>query len=300
MWQFAFSSVKSSRPNVAISFFPCERWPAKCGNLPAPLKKVAGQMWQFAFSSVKGSQPNVAICFFPVEGGRPNVAICCSHVDARRKNAICFCARPKIAICSRPKMAIWIFPLKSKLPILAGPAAKCGKMLRNWFGKMLFWWTAKRNGLANCFCGWGRKKKVWQIAFFGGPQKMDWQIAFLVDRKNGLANCVFGGPQKMDWQNAFPRGPPDNWIGRMLSPVGRPKIDLAIPVWGSLDSVDRFCKLLFQNANSFLCISYTVGNGPEVFKTYTNVAHGRKYGGGRQTVRHILGASKPTKEQSAW
>ena len=104
----------------------------------------------------------------------------------------------------------------------------------------------------------------------------------------------------MDWQNAFPRGPPDNWIGRMLSPVGRPKIDLAIPVWGSLDSVDRFCKLLFQNANSFLCISYTVGNGPEVFKQDTNVAHGRKYGGGRQTVRHILGASKPTKEQSAW
>ena len=92
-----------------------------------------------------------------------------------------------------------------------------------------------------------------QILYFGGPQKMDWQIAFV------------GGPQKMDWQNAFPRGPPDNWIGRMLSPVGRPKIDLAIPVWGSLDSVDRFCKLLFQNANSFLCISYTVGHGPEVF-----------------------------------
>ena len=143
----------------------------------------------------------------------------------------------------------------------------------------------------------------WQIAFFGGPQK------------NGLANCFFlwtakkmdwqivffwWAAKKMDWQNAFSRGPPDNWIGRMLSPVGRPKIDLAIPVWGSLDSVDRFCKLLFQNANSFLCISYTVGNGPEVFKKDTNVAHGRKYGGGRQTVRHILGASKPTKEQSAW
>ena len=118
------------------------------------------------------------------------------------QSAICFCARAKIAICSRPTMAIWIFGVyKGNGEFWRGPRPNVAKCAEIGLAKMLFWWTAKRNGLANC-CWWTAKKGLANCLFLVGRKKWIGKMLFPVDRPIiGLAECFpLSAARKLTWQ----------------------------------------------------------------------------------------------------